>query len=255
MNITQQQRQDLTLAVVAGEHQIDADCIRLHRDPTQEGSALSQLVDRVAAVVAQSAPDLDTMRTDFHQWCATNGYKTGFVNGGECPMGRPVYEDHRTHAAWWAFQKAAKLYGAQSAQPALRIAPDETVKDAEVIRLIEESGALLAAYEPRVWLVNLKDVRALLAEAGRLAAQAAPTEPKHPLLNITAKQLRAALDFANPDPDDPDQLEAKVCIQWGEARDDGDGGTEPAGLRAWLAECPEEGSISLDLWGTEGGLV
>ena len=88
-----------------------------------------------------------------------------------------------------------------------------------------------------------------------LAAQAAPTEPKHPLLNITAKQLRAALDFANPDPDDPDQLEAKVCIQWGEARDDGDGGTEPAGLRAWLAECPEEGSISLDLWGTEGGLV
>jgi len=93
------------------------------------------------------------------------------------------------------------------------------------------------------------------AEVERLAAQAAPTEPKHPLLNITAKQLRAALDFANPDPDDPDQLEAKVCIQWGEARDDGDGGTEPAGLRAWLAECPEEGSISLDLWGTEGGLV
>lgn len=176
MNITQQQRQDLTLAVVAGEHQIDADCIRLWRDETKEGTALSQLVDRVAAVVAQSAPDLDTMRTDFHQWCATNGYKTGFVNGGECPMGRPVYEDHRTHAAWWAFQKAAKLYGAQSAQPALRIAPDETVKDAEVIRLIEESGALLAAYEPRVWLVNLKDVRALLAEAGRLAAQAAPTD-------------------------------------------------------------------------------
>lgn len=54
MNITQQQRQDLTLAVVAGEHQIDADCIRLHRDPTQEGSALSQLVDRVVAVIEQS---------------------------------------------------------------------------------------------------------------------------------------------------------------------------------------------------------
>lgn len=54
MTITQQQRQDLTLAVVAGEHQIDADCIRLHRDPTQEGSALSQLVDRVVAVIEQS---------------------------------------------------------------------------------------------------------------------------------------------------------------------------------------------------------
>ena len=93
----------------------------------------------------------------------------------------------------------------------------------------------------------------MTAEVERLAAQAAPTEP--PLLNITAKQLRAALDFVNPDVGDPDQLEAEVCIQWGEARDDGDGGTEPAGLRAWLAECPEEGSISLDLWGTEGGLV
>lgn len=128
--ITQQQREDIVLAAVNCEHQIDADCIRLYRDPTKAGSALSQMVDRVAAVVAQSVPDLDTMRTDFHQWCATNGYKTGFVNGGECPMGRPVYEDHRTHAAWWAFQKAVKLYGAQSAQPALRIAPDETVKDA-----------------------------------------------------------------------------------------------------------------------------
>ena len=111
----------------------------------------------------------------------------------------------------------------------------------ELARIREQHGAQSGMY--------LSEVRALRAEVERLAAQAAPTEP--PLLNITAKQLRAALDFVNPDVGDPDQLEAEVCIQWGEARDDGDGGTEPAGLRAWLAECPEEGSISLDLWGTE----
>ena len=56
--------------------------------------------------------------------------------------------------------------------------------DAEVIRLIEESGALLAAYEPRVWLVNLKDVRALLAAqpvaalASELAAIGATADPQ-----------------------------------------------------------------------------
>ena len=51
--------------------------------------------------------------------------------------------------------------------------------DAEVIRLIEESGALLAAYEPRVWLVNLKDVRALLA-AQPVAARVADPRDKAP---------------------------------------------------------------------------
>mgnify|MGYP000735827341 CR=1 FL=1 len=47
-------REDLTLAAVNCQHQIDADCVRLWRDETREGSALSQLVDRVVAVVAQS---------------------------------------------------------------------------------------------------------------------------------------------------------------------------------------------------------
>lgn len=135
---------------------------------------------------------------------------------------------------------------------ALRIPMDELEADAGY--LMGRAAADPSCADAMAESVRVK-IRAIRAEVERLAAQAAPTEPKHPLLNITAKQLRAALDFANPDPDDPDQLEAKVCIQWGEARDDGDGGTEPAGLRAWLAECPEEGSISLDLWGTEGGLV
>lgn len=51
--ITQQQREDIVLAAVNCEHQIDADCIRLWRDPTQEGSALSQLVGRIESKVRQ----------------------------------------------------------------------------------------------------------------------------------------------------------------------------------------------------------
>jgi len=46
--------EDLTLAAVNCQHQIDADCIRLWRDEKKEGSALSQLVDRVVAVIEQS---------------------------------------------------------------------------------------------------------------------------------------------------------------------------------------------------------
>ena len=53
--ITQQQREDIVLAAVNCEHQIDADCIRLYRDPTKAGSALSQMVDRVVAAIEQGA--------------------------------------------------------------------------------------------------------------------------------------------------------------------------------------------------------
>lgn len=61
-------REDLTLAAVNCEHQIDADCVRLWRDETKEGTALSQLVDRVAAVVAQSAqPDAGEVRMLTHE--------------------------------------------------------------------------------------------------------------------------------------------------------------------------------------------
>ena len=51
--ITQQQRKELTLAAVDCEHQINADCIRLWRDPTKEGTALAQLMDRIEAKVRQ----------------------------------------------------------------------------------------------------------------------------------------------------------------------------------------------------------
>lgn len=85
---------------------------------------------------ARTEPDLDTQRADFHKWCATNGYKTDFVEGGECPMGLPVYADHKTHAAWWAFQKAAKLYAA----PLLKA---EQAKDAaEDAELLDRYGKI-----------------------------------------------------------------------------------------------------------------
>lgn len=62
--ITQQQRSDIVLAAVNCEHQIDADCIRLYRDPTKAGSALSQMVDRVVAAIEQGAqPGADVVPT------------------------------------------------------------------------------------------------------------------------------------------------------------------------------------------------
>jgi hypothetical protein len=75
--ITQQQREDIVLAAVNCEHQIDADCIRLYRDPTKAGSALSQMVDRVVAAIEQGAqPGADG-------WIA-------IPEGGMPPLGEPV---------------------------------------------------------------------------------------------------------------------------------------------------------------------
>ena len=67
--ITQQQRKELTLAAVDCEHQINADCIRLWRDPTKEGTALAQLMDRIEAKVRQyieqgAQPGVDVVMTE-----------------------------------------------------------------------------------------------------------------------------------------------------------------------------------------------
>lgn len=100
------------------------------------GSDLIEFARALLAEQARTEPDLDTQRADFHKWCATNGYKTDFVEGGECPMGLPVYADHKTHAAWWAFQKAAKLYAA----PPLKA---EQAKDAaEDAELLDRYGKI-----------------------------------------------------------------------------------------------------------------
>jgi hypothetical protein len=100
------------------------------------GSDLIEFARALLAEQARTEPDLDTQRADFHKWCATNGYKTDFVEGGECPMGLPVYADHKTHAAWWAFQKAAKLYAA----PLLKA---EQAKDAaEDAELLDRYGKI-----------------------------------------------------------------------------------------------------------------
>jgi hypothetical protein len=105
------------------------------------GSDLIEFARALLAEQARTEPDLDTQRADFHKWCATNGYKTDFVEGGECPMGLPVYADHKTHAAWWAFQKAAKLY---AAQPLKAEQAKDAAEDAELLATVEcltdESG-------------------------------------------------------------------------------------------------------------------
>ena len=113
------------------------------------GSDLIEFARALLAEQARTEPDLDTQRADFHKWCATNGYKTDFVEGGECPMGLPVYADHKTHAAWWAFQKAAKLYAAPllKAEQAKDAATDHSAEPSNMVKDAAEDAELLATVE------------------------------------------------------------------------------------------------------------
>jgi len=107
------------------------------------GSDLIEFARALLAEQARTEPDLDTQRADFHKWCATNGYKTDFVEGGECPMGLPVYADHKTHAAWWAFQKAAKLYAA----PLLKAEQaKDAAEDAELLDWLAKHAGEIYGY-------------------------------------------------------------------------------------------------------------
>ena len=66
-------------------------------------------------------------------------------------------------------------------------------------------------------------------------------------ITITAKQLREALEFCNPDgPEDDDQMETEVTI-WFREKDEvaTDGEPMPRGLYCHLSEYPEEGCIPL----------
>lgn len=64
---------------------------------------------------------------------------------------------------------------------------------------------------------------------------------------ISAKALRAALEFCNPDgPEDSDQMETQVVLFFREEASVSDEGIPlPRGLYCHLAEYPEEGCIPL----------
>ncbi len=101
--------------------------------------------------------------------------------------------------------------------------------DAEVIRLIEESGALLAAYEPRVWLVNLKDVRALLAEqAQEPKAEDAPSDAARDVL--AERQRQISTEGWTPEHDDEhnghEMAHAAACYAYPEL-------TALVGVKTW----------------------
>ena len=66
-------------------------------------------------------------------------------------------------------------------------------------------------------------------------------------VRITAKALREALEFCNPDgPEDVDQMETEITI-WMREKDEvaTDGEPMPRGLYCHLSEYPEEGCIPL----------
>lgn len=61
-------------------------------------------------------------------------------------------------------------------------------------------------------------------------------------LTMNAKQLREALEFANPDgPGDAEQAETEVTVTQRAAFTSSDGDDMPAGLYVHLTEYPEEG--------------
>ena len=61
-------------------------------------------------------------------------------------------------------------------------------------------------------------------------------------LTLSARQLREALEFVNPDgAEDADQVEAEVTITQRAAFTSTDGDSMPAGLYVHLTEYPEEG--------------
>jgi hypothetical protein len=61
-------------------------------------------------------------------------------------------------------------------------------------------------------------------------------------ITLTARQLRDALDFANPDgPEDLAQMDTEVTIVQREAWVSGEGEKMLAGLYAYITDYPEEG--------------
>nr|BDD46282.1 hypothetical protein 3 [Gammaproteobacteria bacterium] len=62
-------------------------------------------------------------------------------------------------------------------------------------------------------------------------------------VNLTAKQLREALEYANPDGADADEEETEIVIEWMPARTSVEGEHMAAGYYLWYAEYPEEGVI------------
>jgi len=63
-------------------------------------------------------------------------------------------------------------------------------------------------------------------------------------VTLTAKQLREALEYANPDgPEDEDQQETEVVIEWMPNRTATDGTHMPKGYYRYYVDCPEEGVI------------
>ncbi|MET3232214.1 UNVERIFIED_ORG: putative RNA-binding Zn-ribbon protein involved in translation (DUF1610 family) [Burkholderia sp. 1263] len=90
-------------------------------------------------------------------------------------------------------------------------------------------------------------VLALIARLERAALAPTPSAQEEAVrvdqsstVTLTGAQLLAAFEFVAPDhPNDADQLECEVTIQYGDGHDG-------RGLYCWITEYPDEGAIRLD---------
>ena len=80
-------------------------------------------------------------------------------------MGRPVYSDFATHAAWWAFQKAAKLYAVAQSAPLAQQAREYPPLQRWQLRRPKDAADYMAKDSDGQW-VKYDDLKADRASSG-----------------------------------------------------------------------------------------
>ncbi|HCF1959547.1 hypothetical protein [Pseudomonas aeruginosa] len=137
----------------------------------------------------------------------------------------------------------AKVEGATPAEAVIALMSAERIDPEQ--ESVEQAGgdrwdALQSIME---WTAseNIPDERKLCLIRNAARAALAQPSPVRSSLLINGYQLRAALDFIAPD-GTAEQLESEACIEWRQQ----DADFLEAGLYAFCAEYPEEGSVLLD---------
>lgn len=116
----------------------------------------------------------------------------------------------------------------------------EQLREAALVKILDD--VLESVDEPRAYRAAILDgFRAKLS-----AAQ--PASPASlPVLYLTARQIRTALEWALPEGSSADDLDATWRIGTREAGADEEGEPYSAGLVMWMDDYPEEGCLPLDV--------
>lgn len=150
--------------------------------------ALEKAKQRANEALADDDAARGTMRERFEAWCSRNGYPTHFTPEAECGVeGGPIYNDTRTHAAWWAYREGQ---ASRSADDAAR----ETMRE-EFEAWFSDGGEPVAP-DAR-WAKQAYEMAdALRAHLSTRPQQAAPTEAHRLDYSADAEHWGPALNAA-----------------------------------------------------------